>query len=131
MIKYEVCCGLSWIFFLNLKIFFSYLSWSFYSLIEIKCYQILFPYLSRWSFFPLTVKIVDFTPLFSFFLLLLCSWHVEAPRLGIKPMAQQQSQPLQWQCQILNRLHRRKTTGVFFFLILTQSFICTMHSTWS
>ena len=33
-------------------------------------------------------------------------WHVEFPGSGIKPMPQQQTEPLQWQCPILNPLHQ-------------------------
>ena len=44
--------------------------------------------------------------LFSFFLFPFRPhlWHVQVPRPGIKPKA------LQWQCEILNPLHRRRTS---------------------
>ena len=42
--------------------------------------------------------------------------HVEVPGPGIKPVLQQWPELLQWQCQILNSLHRNGTPLRFFIL---------------
>ena len=37
------------------------------------------------------------------------SWHVEVAGAGTEPVPQQQPEPLQWECQILNPLHHKGT----------------------
>ena len=43
------------------------------------------------------------------YLLLATPTHVSVPGPGIKPAPQQEPEPLQWQCQILNLLHHKKS----------------------
>ena len=43
----------------------------------------------------------------------LCSWHMEVSGPRLKPSPQQQPEPLQWQCQILNLLHHKGTPMTF------------------
>ena len=47
-------------------------------------------------------------------------WHVEVRRPGIKSLPHWGPEPLQWQCQILNLLHPRRTLYLETFFMVTS-----------
>ena len=51
--------------------------------------------------------------LFIYLFIWLSPQYMEGPGPGIKPMPQQQSEPLTWQCQLLNPLHHKGTPLIF------------------
>ena len=59
-------------------------------------------------------------------------WHMEFPRPGIKPALQQWPDPLQWQCQILNLLHHKRTSSTYrfylFFMSVQHSIVWNFHN---
>ena len=48
----------------------------------------------------------------------LCPHHVEVPRPGIKPASQQQPEPQQWQCGILNLPNHQGISKRFNFYLI-------------
>ena len=52
-----------------------------------------------------------------------CPWHAEVPQSSIELSPQQWTKPLQWQCQILNTPHRKRTIFLNFWGISILLFL--------